>query len=41
MNRGGKEQALIAAYQAARIVRNHGIRHEQQPPTPPASAAAK
>jgi len=31
--------ALIAAYQAARVVRNYGIRHEAQPPAPPAPAA--
>jgi len=34
--------ALIAAYQAARIVRNYGIHHEAQTPVPvPAPAAAK
>lgn len=32
-------QAMIAAYQAARIIRNLGTRHEPDAPTPPAPAA--
>lgn len=32
-------RALIAAYQASRIVRDYGIRHEAQPPVPPTPSA--